>query len=209
MQQTLPLPLDDPDEVVEAVLAGLTPRTRVLFLSHITSPTAVTLPIEKLIARARAAGLWTVIDGAHAPGQMPSTCTRWASTSTAATATSGCARRRAPASSTPAASVQHLLEPLVVSWGWEARDPGPSRFIDEQERQATRDFAAYLSVPAAIEFQAANDWARVRAECHELARWTASEVARADRAAAADRRLAGLVRPDGDDAAAARRRRSP
>ena len=51
----------------------------------------------------------------------------------------------------------------MVSWGWQARDPGPSRFVDEQERQGTRDLAAYLSVPAAIEFQAEHDWPRVRA----------------------------------------------
>jgi len=64
-----------------------------------------------------------------------------------------------------------------VSWGWRARDPSGSQFIDEQENQGTRDIAAFLSVPAAIEYQAANDWERVRAECHEIARWTAAEVA--------------------------------
>src|SRR5712691_7579390 len=68
--QKLPVPIGDLEEVVEAVWAGVTPRTRVLFLSHITSPTAVTLPIEPLIARARAAEIWTVIDGAHAAGQI-------------------------------------------------------------------------------------------------------------------------------------------
>ncbi|MBM4429582.1 MAG: aminotransferase class V-fold PLP-dependent enzyme, partial [Chloroflexi bacterium] len=78
--------------------------------------------------------------------------------------------------------VQHLVEPLVVSWGWN-RDqtcqtsqtpqtseasPGSSRFIAEQEWQGTRDIAAYLSVPAAIQFQAEHDWPRVRARCHGL-----------------------------------------
>jgi isopenicillin-N epimerase len=177
VRRELPIPLCDPDEVVEAVMAGLTPRTRVLFLSHITSPTAAILPIEKLIARARDAGLWTVIDGAHAPGQVPvdlhalgvdfygGNCHKWLSAPKGAGFLY--ARR----------DVQHLLEPLVVSWGWQARDPGPSRFVDEQQYQGTRDLAAYLSVPAAIEFQAANDWSRVREECHDLARWTASEMA--------------------------------
>jgi isopenicillin-N epimerase len=70
--------------------------------------------------------------------------------------------------------VQHLIEPLVVSWGWEDR---PDRFgkpvrsfVAENEWQGTRDPAAYLSVPAAIQFQAEHDWPRVRAECHELLR---------------------------------------
>ena len=79
--------------------------------------------------------------------------------------------------------VQHLLEPLVVSWGW-SRDPyfaptgssapveqgTASRFVLENEWQGTRDPAAYLSVPAAIQFQAEHDWPRVRQECHEFLR---------------------------------------
>ena len=73
--------------------------------------------------------------------------------------------------------MQDLLEPLVVSWGWEPEstnllnlDGATSRFVLENEWQGTRDPAAYLSVPAAIRFQAEHDWPRVRAECHELLR---------------------------------------
>jgi isopenicillin-N epimerase len=174
--RTLPYPLDDPNEVVEAIMAGLTPRTRVLFLSHITSPTAATLPIEPLIARAREAGIWTVIDGAHAPGQIDldlhalgvdfygGNCHKWLCAPKGAGFLY--ARRE----------LQHLLEPQVVSWGWQARDPSPSRFIDEQEFQGTRDFASHLAVPDAIAFQAAHDWPRVREECHALARWARAEL---------------------------------
>src|SRR3954447_5556560 len=149
---TLPNPLDDPEDVVKAMMAAVTPRTKVLFLSHITSPTAVTFPIESLIARAREAGLWTMIDGAHAPGQVPvdlhglgvdfygGNCHKWLCSPKGAGFLY--ARRE----------VQHLLEPVIVSWGWEARDPSGSRFIDENEFQGTRDFAASLAVPDAIQF---------------------------------------------------------
>lgn len=166
--QRLPAHFSDPEEVVEAVWAGVTPRTRVLFLSHITSFSAVTLPIAPLIARARAAGIWTVIDGAHAVGQIPvdlhalgvdfygGNCHKWLCSPKGA----GFLYVRR--------DVQHLIEPLVVSWGWQARDPGPSRYIDEQTRQATRDPASYLSVPATIAYEAERDWPRVRAECHAL-----------------------------------------
>jgi isopenicillin-N epimerase len=62
-----------------------------------------------------------------------------------------------------------LLRPLVVSWGWQALDPGPSPFQDYFTWTGTDDPSAYLSVPAAIAFQAEHDWPRVRAACHELA----------------------------------------
>jgi isopenicillin-N epimerase len=70
-----------------------------------------------------------------------------------------------------------LIEPLVVSWGWEPErtnllnlDGDASRFVLENEWQGTRDPAAYLTVPTAIQFQAEHDWPRVRVECHELLR---------------------------------------
>jgi isopenicillin-N epimerase len=58
--------------------------------------------------------------------------------------------------------------PLVVSWGYEAEHPGKSQFIDYHEWQGTRDFASYLSTPAAIDFQEEHHWPEVRRECHQL-----------------------------------------
>jgi isopenicillin-N epimerase len=175
--QTVPTPVNEPAEIAQAVWAGVTPRTRVLFLSHVTSPTGMIQPIEALIQRAREAGIWTVIDGAHAPGQIPvdlhaldadfygGNCHKWLCAPKGAGFLF--ARR----------DVQHLLEPLVISWGWRAEEPGPSRFVDEQEQQATRDLAAYLSVPAAIEFLADHNWAAVQHECHALARVARDRIA--------------------------------
>jgi isopenicillin-N epimerase len=176
IRQPAPLPLD-PAHVADAIWAGATPRTRVLFLSHITSPTALIFPIAELIRRAREAGIITVIDGAHAPGQVPldlralgadfysGNCHKWMC------APKGSAflyaRREA----------QHWLEPLVVSWGWESERPGPARFVDEQQWQGTRDYAAYLAVPAAIQFMAEHDWPRVQSDCRELVRYARARAA--------------------------------
>jgi isopenicillin-N epimerase len=63
-----------------------------------------------------------------------------------------------------------MLEPLVVSHGWDTPNPGPSQFLDYFTWVGTMDPAAYLSVPKAIEFQEQHDWAQVRAACHALAK---------------------------------------
>jgi isopenicillin-N epimerase len=175
INQPLPLPVESAEQVVKTLWLAVNERTRVLFLSHITSPTALILPVAELVRRAREAGILTVVDGAHAPGQIPldlsalgadfysGNCHKWL-----------CAPKGS-AFLYARRDMQHLIEPLVVSWGWEEDRPDRSgrpvrSFVNEQEWQGTRDPAAFLSVPAAIQFQAEHDWPRVRAECHELLR---------------------------------------
>ena len=177
--QKLPVPLDDPDEVVEAIWAGVTPRTRVLFLSHITSPTAVILPVAPLIARARAAGIWTVVDGAHAPGQIDLDLTALDADFYGANCHKWLCAPKGAGFLYVRRELQHLIEPLVVSWGWRPRhaDAWSSPFIDMIQRQATDDISAYLSVPAAIDYLRERDWPIVRQECHELARMARSGIA--------------------------------
>jgi isopenicillin-N epimerase len=170
VNQPIPAPVASTGQVVEAVWSGVTPRTRVLFLSHITSPTAIILPVAELVRRARERGILTVIDGAHAPGQIPLDLTALDADFYAGNCHKWLCAPKGSAFLHARREVQPLLEPLVVSWGWQSDHPGPSRFVDEQEWQGTRDIAAYLSVPAAIRFQADNDWPRVQQECHELLR---------------------------------------
>jgi isopenicillin-N epimerase len=174
--QPIPLPLTSADDFVEALWAGVTPRTRVVCLSHITSPTALIFPVEAVCRRAREAGLLTVVDGAHAVGQLPlaldslgadvytSNCHKWL-----------CAPKGS-AFLYVRPEIQPLIEPLIVSWGYEAETPGPSRFIDEQEYTGTRDIAAYLATPAAIRFQAERNWPQVRERSHALLRWTRAQL---------------------------------
>ncbi|MBC7233446.1 MAG: aminotransferase class V-fold PLP-dependent enzyme [Chloroflexi bacterium] len=169
MNQPLPLPLESPEQVIETLWARVTERTRVLFMSHITSPTALILPVAELVQRSRNAGILTVIDGAHAPGQIPLNLQSLGADFYAGNCHKWLCAPKGSAFLFARREVQHLLEPLVVSWGWQSDTPGPSRFVDEQEWQGTRDISAYLTVPNAIQFQAEHNWPRVQQRCHELA----------------------------------------
>lgn len=181
---TIPLPLTSEAQFSEAILAGMTARTRVLFLSHITSATALMFPIERVVAEARARGIWTVIDGAHTPGHMPlnldglgadfyaGNCHKWMM------APKGAAflhvRRE----------LQAMINPLVISHGWTeasnqpgAEGPfGNSAFIDGLEMQGTRDPSAWLTVPAAVDFARQHDWPNVARDCRRLVQDTAARV---------------------------------
>ena len=71
IQQAIPLPVTTHEDFVEAFWEGVTSKTRVIFLSHITSPTALIFPVKEICRRARESGILSIIDGAHAPGHIP------------------------------------------------------------------------------------------------------------------------------------------
>lgn len=168
VQQPLPTPVARPEDAVAALWAGVNERTRVIFVSHITSPTALVLPVAEICRRARPAGIVTVIDGAHALGQveldLPSLDADFytANAHKWLLAPKGCAFLYARRDRQP------LLDPLVVGWGWESDRPGVSPFQDAFEWPGTFDPSAYLSTPAAIRFQQEHDWPGVRAACRAL-----------------------------------------
>jgi isopenicillin-N epimerase len=141
----------------------------VLFVSHITSPTAIIFPVKELIDRARERNILTVIDGAHAPGQIDLNLTELGADFYAGNCHKWLCSPKGAGFLHARPEVQSLLEPLVVSWGWDSETPGDSPFIDHHEWTGTRDIAAFLSVPAAIQFQREHDWDDVRAECHAVA----------------------------------------
>lgn len=182
---TIPLPLTREEQFTDALRSGLTDRTRVVFLSHITSATALVFPIERIVAEARSRGIWTVIDGAHTPGHIPldlnalgadfyaGNCHKWMMSPKGA----GFLHVRR--------ELQPMLNPLIISHGWteDANQPGAkgpfgnSSFIDMLEMQGTRDPSAWLTVPAALSFTRQHEWDTVARDCRALVQATAARVA--------------------------------
>ncbi len=170
INQAINVPLESAERILDELWRGVTPRTRVIFLSHITSPTAIRFPVEAVCRRARAAGILTVVDGAHAPGQLDLDLPALGADFYGGNLHKWLCAPKGAGFLYARPEVQALLKPLVVSWGYESDTPSGSTFIDHHEWWGTRDIAAFLSVPAAIRFQAEHDWPAVRARCHELLR---------------------------------------
>lgn len=166
--QPIPLPLTTPEAFLNSFWKGVTPRTRVIFISHITSPTALIFPVEQVIKRARAQGIITVIDGAHVPGQIPLQLDELGADFYGGNLHKWLCAPKGAGFLYASPQRQLSLKPLVVSWGYESETPGTSQFVDEHEWWGTRDLSTFLSVPAAIGFQEQHDWDKVRIACHGL-----------------------------------------
>ena len=161
-----------PARAADDLLAAVTDRTRVLFVSHVSSPTALLFPVEDVCRRAREAGVAVLVDGAHAPGQVTlelerlgadwyaGNCHKWLCAPKGAGFLHARPERQAE------------LEPLVVSWDWALDE-----WADRHRWHGTHDPSPYLAVPAAIDFQEEHRWDDVRRRCRSLALLARRELA--------------------------------
>ena len=152
IQQDISMPVTTEENFIEDFWTGVTDQTKVIFLSHITSSTALIFPIEKIIKLAKEQNILTIIDGAHVPAHIPlnihelgcdfytGACHKWL-----------CAPK---GSSFLFVKKDHQdwVKPVVVSWGKDGDDPTPSEFIQNFQWQGTRDMSAFLTIPTAINF---------------------------------------------------------
>lgn len=176
--RTFPLPRvpTEPGAIVEAAVSAMTERTRLFFFSHVLSPTGMVLPARELCRAARQRGIVSVVDGAHAPAFVPldlecigadfygANCHKWLLAPTG----SGFLHI--------GAGNESRLQPLQVSWGWKHernRIDQPDEFgstprLRFLEFEGTRDICPWLTVPSAIDFQAALGWDAIRGRIAEL-----------------------------------------
>lgn len=141
------------DQAVEAVLAGVTERTRLVIVDHITSPTALVLPVERIV-RALEPHVPVLVDGAHAPGMVPLAVDCLGASFYTGNLHKWVCAPLGTAFLVAADRHRHTVRPPVVSHGWNTPDGIRSLFHRLFDWTGTFDLSAWLSVPAAIEFMA-------------------------------------------------------
>jgi isopenicillin-N epimerase len=140
------------------------PRTRIVFCSHIEWISGRVNDLRPVVEAARAAGALSIVDGAHAPGQIPLALDELGADVYAGNCHKWLCNSRPSAFLYARPEVQDMIEPLVISWDYV---DGAS-FPERHRWQGTLSPCAYMTVPHAIDFQAERDWPAVRAHCHAM-----------------------------------------
>lgn len=166
IQQEINLPIQSKESFLEDFWKGYSEKTKVVFISQITSITALILPVKEICEEAKKRGLITIVDGAHVPGHIDldlsdlkadyytGACHKWMMT---------------PKGSSflyTKKEFQDNLDPLIVSWGYKSAAPSDSRYFDYHQFNGTRDYSAYLTIPKSIEFMEKNNWVELRKKCN-------------------------------------------
>jgi len=167
IKQKIYLPLQSKEQFLDSFLSGITKKTKVIFLSHITSATGLIFPVEEICKIAREKQIFCIIDGAHVPGHIPlnisnlnpdiyvGACHKWMCSP------KGISFLYANK------NIQDDIDPLVVSWGYEPEVPGKTQFLDYHQWQGTNDLSAYCTLPEVISFLNEHNWEENSKICRE------------------------------------------
>ena len=184
-QQDIKLPLLSNKDFIQKFTEGITVKTKVIFLSHITSSTGLVFPIKEICKIAKEKKILCIIDGAHAPAQTKlnikkidpdvyvGACHKWM-----------CSPKGVSFLYVKK-GFQNSIDPLVVSWGYESEGtsllPGNNnkiskQFLNYHEWQGTKDMSAYLTIPTTINFLKNNNWEDVTSKCRKINLWARQEI---------------------------------
>jgi len=165
IKQNIILPLKSKNDFINIFIKGINKNTKVIFISHITSPTGLIFPVEEICKIARENNIFCIIDGAHVPGHIDldikqlnpdiytGACHKWMC---APKGTSFLYAKK---------EIQNYIDPLVISWGYDSDIPSHSKYLDYHQWQGTQDPSAYLTIPDVINFLNKNNWNEVSKKC--------------------------------------------
>ena len=169
-------PYIDKQKFIDSFKNSINSKTKVIFLSHITSATALIFPVKEIIELAKQKNILTIIDGAHVPAHIDldikkldpdfycGACHKWMCSP------------KGVAFLYVKKEYQNMMEPLVVSWGYEAENPSDSQYLDYMQWQGTNDMSAYLTVPDTIKFLHEHNWIDKAKKCRDLNLWAKNEI---------------------------------
>lgn len=167
-RQQISFPLTNKEDFLEQFWKGLNDRTKLIFISHITSATALILPVQEICDRANELGIPVFIDGAHAPGHVDLDLRKLNSTYYTGACHKWMMTPRGCSFLYTKKSAQNDLDPLIISWGYKSLFPSNSQYQDYHQMNGTRDFTPFLMIPAVISFMEDNHWEMVSENCRKL-----------------------------------------
>jgi isopenicillin-N epimerase len=159
------VPVSSSDSIANQILNALTPRTKLVVIDHITSPTALIFPIEKIVAACNERKIDTLIDGAHGPGMAPININQLSPTYYAGNLHKWACCPKGCAFLCVRPDRQDRIHPMIIS---HFLDQG---MLKEFGWQGTRDFAAWYTIPTAIEFLSTIGLEKIMSHNHAMAVW--------------------------------------
>jgi len=167
----IPIPVPDAETVMHIITKAITGKTRAVFISHITSPTAARMPVERLAEFTQRQKVLLLVDGAHALGHIDldlgvlgadmytANCHKWM------------CMPKGSGMLWVAPHLQQHVPPLIGSWGntWTSVNDGT--FIDEHEYLGTRDPSCFLTIHAAQRWMKKSNWNKVISDSHLLVQY--------------------------------------
>ena len=161
----LPFPIESDNDITSTLINNCSDKTKVLFISHITSPTAIIFPVKELCDFARKNNIITIIDGAHAPGHIEldimnlnpdyyiGTCHKWLCTP------------KGVSFLYVNKEIQNKLDPLIIGWGWRDSETKLSNFQSNHQWWGTRDMSSYFCIPLSIMIHQEKEMINSRIKC--------------------------------------------
>jgi len=168
VKQQIALPIVSKEQTLQQFWSGCTSKTKVVFLNHMSSATALIFPVKEICEKAKSLGLIVIIDGAHVPGHIDLNIRELNPDFYTGTTHKWMLTPKGSSFLYVKKEFQNQLDPLVVSWGYESENPGANRFLDYHEHQGTRDISAYLTTPVAIAFLNENNWKEQSQRCKKM-----------------------------------------